>query len=134
MLIDPDTLDIVYSFQKTTEFGTNLLVGPYAGTNLGERVRTICSARDRDDFKIADFEPYRPSLAAPMGFAVSPIFDGGTMIGILALQFPIETFNKVLTGDYKWRDEGLGETGESFVVGPDKTIRRRVESRQALPI
>lgn len=125
MLVDPDTLDVVYSFQKTTEFGTSLLSGPYSNTNLGDRVRAIKTARDRDDFKIADFEPYRPSVGAPMGFAMSPIFDGPTMIGVLVLQFPIEVFNKVLAGDYKWRDEGLGDTGESFVVGPDKTIRSR---------
>lgn len=125
MLVDPDTLDIVYSFQKTTELATSLLTGPYSNTNLGDRARAIRVARDRDDFKIADFERYRPSLGVPMGFAMSPIFDGPTMIGILVLQFPIETFNKVLTGDYKWRDEGLGETGESFVVGPDKTLRSR---------
>jgi class 3 adenylate cyclase len=125
MLIDPETLEIVYSYQKTTEFGTNLLDGPYAATNLGDRVRTIRAARDRDDFKIADFEPYRPSLGLPMGFAMSPIFDGTKMIGILALQFPIETFNRVLSGEYNWSAEGLGETGEVYVVGPDRTFRSR---------
>jgi len=125
MLIDPDTLDVVYSFQKTSDFATNLLQGPYSNTNLGERLRALRSARDRDDFKIADFEPYRPSLGIPMGFAMSPIFNGPTMIGVLVLQFPIDTFNKVLTGDYKWREEGLGATGETYVVGPDRTIRSR---------
>lgn len=125
MLIDAETLDIVYSYQKTTEFGTNLRDGPYAMTNLGDRVRLMRAARDRDDFKIADFEPYRPSLGLPMGFALSPIFDGPQMIGILALQFPIETFNRVLSGDYNWKAEGLGETGEVYVVGPDRTFRSR---------
>jgi class 3 adenylate cyclase len=125
MLVDAETLDIVYSYQKTTELGTSLRSGPYSNTNLGDRVRIIKAARDRDDFKIADFEPYRPSLGIPMGFAMSPIFDGPTMTGILVLQFPIETFNKVLTGEYNWRGEGLGETGESYVIGPDKTFRSR---------
>ncbi len=125
MLIDADTLEIVYSYQKTAEFATNLMDGPYAATNLGDRVRTIRAARDRDDFKIADFEPYRPSLGLPMGFAMSPIFDGTKMIGILALQFPIEIFNRVLSGDYNWSAEGLGETGEVYVVGPDRTFRSR---------
>ena len=60
-----------------------------------------------------------------MGFAMSPIFDGNKMIGILALQFPIETFNRVLSGDYNWSAEGLGETGEVYVVGPDRTFRSR---------
>jgi class 3 adenylate cyclase len=125
MLVDAETLDIVYSYQKTTEFGTNLATGPYAMTNLGSKVQAMRSARDRDDFKIADFEPYRPSLGLPMGFAMSPIFDGPQMIGILVLQFPIETFNRVLTGEYNWKAEGLGETGEVYVVGPDRTFRSR---------
>ncbi len=125
MLVDVDSLEIVYSYQKTTEFGTNLESGPYAHTNLGDRVRILRAARDRDDFKIADFEPYRPSLGSPMGFAMSPIFDGTQMIGILVLQFPIENFNKALSGDYKWQQEGMAKTGESYVVGPDKTMRSR---------
>ncbi|MEY4669146.1 MAG: hypothetical protein RL518_1845 [Pseudomonadota bacterium] len=133
MLIDAETLDIVYSYQKTTEFGTNLRDGPYAMTNLGDRARLIRAARDRDDFKIADFEPYRPSLGLPMGFALSPIFDGPQMIGILALQFPIETFNRVLSGDYNWKAEGLGETGEVYVVGPDRTFRSRSRLMYSAP-
>ena len=125
MLVDPETLDVVYSYQKTTEFASNLRTGPYSNTNLGDRVRAIRAARDRDDFKIADFEPFRPSLGSSMGFAMSPIFDGTTMVGILVLQFPIELFNRVLTGDDNWTGEGLGKTGECYVVGPDKTMRSR---------
>ncbi|MFN6208454.1 MAG: adenylate/guanylate cyclase domain-containing protein [Planctomycetota bacterium] len=136
LLVDADTLDIVYSYQKTTEFGTNLATGPYSNTLMAEKVRSMRSLRDRDDFKIADFEPYRPSLGKPMGFAVSPIFDGSRNVGLLVLQFPINSFNKVLTGvdELKaessevtgiWKAEGLGETGEVYLVGPDKTMRSR---------
>ena len=60
-----------------------------------------------------------------MGFALSPVFDGAQMTGILALQFPIDTFNKVLTGDFKWKEEGMGQTGETYLVGPDGTMRSR---------
>lgn len=125
MLVDIDTLSIVYSYQKTTEFGTNLENGPYSNTLMAEKIRNMRAFKDRDDFKIADFEPYRPSLGRPMGFAVSPIFDGQKCIGILALQFPIDNFNKVLTGNFQWKQEGLGETGEVYLVGPDKTMRSR---------
>ena len=123
MLIDAESMDIVYSYQKTSEFATNLETGPYANTLMASKVRTIRGNNDRDDFKIADFESYRPSLGKPMGFAVSPIFDGPQMIGLLALQFPIENFNTVLTGNYNWAKEGMGQTGETYLVGPDKTMR-----------
>ena len=125
MLIDAETLDIIYSYEKTSEFGTNLENGPYADTLLGSKVRAMRQHKDRDDFKIVDFEPYRPNFGRPMGFAISPIFDGAQMSGILALQFPIDNFNKVLTGDFKWKEEGMGETGETYLVGPDSTMRSR---------
>lgn len=32
MLVDIDSLQIVYSYQKTTDFGTNLENGPYSNT------------------------------------------------------------------------------------------------------
>jgi class 3 adenylate cyclase len=125
MLIDADTLDIVYSYEKTTELGTNLETGPYAGTLLATKVRSLRGDRDRDDFRVVDFERYRPTLSRPMGFAISPIFDGTKMIGILALQFPIDAFNRILTNDFDWESQGLGKTGESYLVGPDRTLRSR---------
>jgi len=125
MLVDAETLDIVYSYQKTSEFATNLENGPYANTLMAAKVRLMRGNNDRDDFKIADFEPYRPNLGKPMGFAVSPIFDGPQMIGVLVLQFPVDNFNKILTGDFNWEAEGMGQTGETYLVGPDKTMRSR---------
>ena len=125
MLVDAESMDIVYSYQKTSEFATNLETGPYANTLMASKVRAIRGNNDRDDFKIADFEHYRPCLGKPMGFAVSPIFDGPQLIGMLVLQFPIDNFNKVLTGNFNWAHEGMGETGETYLVGPDKTMRSR---------
>jgi class 3 adenylate cyclase len=125
MLVDADTLDIIYSYEKTSELGTNLETGPYANTLLGSKVRAMRQQKDRDDFKIVDFEPYRPNFGRPMGFAISPVFDGAQLTGMLVLQFPIDNFNKVLTGDFQWKEEGMGETGETFLVGPDGTMRTR---------
>jgi class 3 adenylate cyclase len=125
MLVDIETMNVVYSYQKTTEFGTNLVTGPYSNSMMATKVQAMRALKDRDDFKIADFEPYRPSLGRPMGFAISPIFNGPQCIGLMVLQFPIDNFNKILTGDFNWEAEGLGETGEVYLVGPDKTMRSR---------
>lgn len=133
LLVDADTLDIIYSYQKTTELGTNLENGPYANTLLGSKVRAMRQQKDRDDFKIVDFEPFRPNLGRPMGFAISPVFDGPQMTGMLVLQFPIDNFNKVLTGDFQWKEEGMGETGETYLVGPDGTMRSRSRFMYADP-
>lgn len=47
------------------------------------------------------------------------------MIGILAIQFPIDSINKVLTNNFDWQSQGLGASGECYLVGPDHTLRSR---------
>ena len=125
MLIDSESGDIVYSEQKTPEFATNLLSGPYANSNLGTLFRRIRKAADRDDYQFEDFEHWRPSLNDPAAFVASPIFDANKMIGILALQFPAAQFNRIMTGNESWEREGLGKTGEVFLIGNDYRCRSR---------
>jgi class 3 adenylate cyclase len=43
--------------------------------------------------------------------------------GVLALQFPISKINKLMTMDGRWQDSGMGQTGETFIVGPDDLMR-----------
>ena len=124
-IVDADTLSIVYSYQKTSEFATSLDFGPYADTNLGNMVHIMRKARDRDDFKMADFEAYRPNLGKPAAFVASPIFDGNKMIGILVFQFPIDEITKIMSGNFKWKEQGLRKTGEVYTVGTDFTMRSR---------
>ena len=124
-LIDAETLDIVYSYQKSTEFATNLEHGPYADTNLGNMVRALRKTKDRDDYKMADFEAYRPNLGNPSAFIGSPIYNGNKMIGILVFQFPIDEITRLMSGNFKWKEQGLRDTGEVYLVGSDYTMRSR---------
>ena len=125
MLIDSESGEIVYSEQKTTEFATNLLSGPYSASNLAALFREIQKGMDRDDYRIVDFERYRPNLNAPASFIASPIFDGNKMVGVLAIQFPDEQINRIMTGNHSWASEGLGKTGETYLVGTDLFMRSR---------
>jgi class 3 adenylate cyclase len=135
LLIDDDTLEIVYSLKKRPDFATNLKTGPYAGTNLARAAEALAHARDKDAFRIADIEAYVPDGGLPVGFVLSPIFSGPEMIGILALEFPVDRIVAITTGRFEWEREGMGKTGECYLVGPDLTMRSRsrfmVEDREA---
>ncbi len=135
LLIDDDTLEIVYSIRKRPDFATSLRNGPYASTNLAKAVELLSRTNDRDAFKVVDTELYRPDTGRPVGFAISAIFNGPEMVGLLALEFPIDRIVELLTGDFHWEREGMGKTGECYVVGPDFTMRSRsrfmVEDPQA---
>ena len=36
---------------------------------------------------------------------------------------PIQKINQILTGNNSWREDGLGATGETFIVGRDYKLR-----------
>ena len=135
MLVDAETLDVIYTYQKTVEFATNLGTGPFADTNLGRAVGEVRRSMDRGNYIFTDFEHYRPNLARASSFIATPVFEATRMIGILVVQFPSEAINRAMTGNFRWKDEGLGQTGEVYLVGSDMRMRSRsrffIENRKA---
>jgi hypothetical protein len=119
LLVDPATGDVVYSVAKATEFATSLRTGPYAETNLGDLVRGTGKSTDPGDFHSVGFERYRPKLARPASFVASPIGDGPHIVGILVFQVPTDEISRVLTGNMGWERDGLGRTGEVYLVRSD---------------
>jgi hypothetical protein len=122
-LIDHKTGDMLYSVFKEVDFATNLLTGIYHNTNFGRVVKEVVESNDPDFVKLVDFEPYDPSYRAPASFIACPIYDRGEKIGILVFQMPINRINQILTGNSKWEEDGLGATGETFMVGSDHKLR-----------
>ncbi|MGD1929489.1 MAG: adenylate/guanylate cyclase domain-containing protein [Leptolyngbyaceae cyanobacterium] len=122
-LIDPRTSDVVYSVYKETDYATNLDNGPYSRSNLAEIVAAVQDNPDRGAIQVADFKTYKPSYAAPAAFLAGPIYDGPTFVGILAVQMPVNEINQVLTGGKHWEQDGLGKSGETYLVGEDYLMR-----------
>jgi PAS domain S-box-containing protein len=133
LLINPDG-DVVYSvFKECVDFATNLRRGPYRDTGIAAVYRAALTAPPKTAI-LHDFERYIPSYGDPTAFIAAPIFDGDTRIGVVAFQIPITGINARVTGNDSWRDEGLGETGETYLVASDYTLRndcrRLIEARE----
>jgi len=122
-LIDHETGRIVYTVAKKPEFGTHLLSGPYHKTQLSRAFRAARGALDADFVQLVDFESYAPSLGAPAAFVAAPIFHEGHRLGVVALQIPLAHIDAVMTGDQQWQERGLGQTGETYLVGSDYWMR-----------
>ncbi len=122
-LVDPNSGHIVYSVFKEVDFGTSLIDGPYADTNLGKVFREANKTTNPEYVKLVDFAPYTPSYESAASFIASPIFDGQRKVGILIFQMPIDRINMVMTSNHKWKSTGLGESGETYVIGNDFTMR-----------
>ena len=118
-LVDPETLDVFFSLEQTSVLGTNLINGPYAASKMSKLVNSLRNSQNEDDYKVADFEAYYPSLGDPKAFVATPVFDGPRMIAIMVLKLPIEPISSALSGNQQWQAEGLGKSGEVYLVGPD---------------
>jgi len=122
-LVDPQSGDIVYSVFKELDFSTSLIDGPYANSGIGEAFRQVMKADDSQIVHLTDFDVYFPSYEDPAAFIATPVIRGGQRIGVLIFQMPIDRINAVMTSDERWREVGLGESGETYLVGPDNLLR-----------
>lgn len=122
LLVDPDG-NVVYTAYKGVDLGTNLLTGPYKDSGLEDAFRAVLRSNTVNDVSVVDFEPYAPSYDVPIGFALSPIGVDGKLTGVLVVQLPTTAINDVMTSNGQWAQTGLGESGESYLVGPDGTLR-----------
>ena len=126
-LIDADTGDIVYTVDKESDFATNIYEGPYRGSGLGDLVEKVKDDPTRRAVHFVDLQFYLPSLGEPALFVGSSIHDGDRVVGILAVQLTNTDLNNILTANGRWSEVGLKETGETYLVGSDGTLRN--ESR-----
>ncbi len=124
-LVDAETGHIVYSVFKEVDYATSLLTGPYRETNFARAFREAREGGAADSVSIVDFEPYPPSYNGQASFIASPIFDNDEMIGVLVFQMPVNRINDVMTNKQGWADVGLGESGETYIVGADSTLRNQ---------
>ena len=113
-LFNPDGY-CFYTVCQESDYQTNLVNGKYSSSGLGKVVR---NAIQTGQFSFADFEPYAPSNGAPAAFIAQPIVNKGKTELIVGLQLPLDTINGIMGVR-----AGMGETGESYLVGPDKLMR-----------
>ena len=130
LLIDA-TGNIVYTAYKGVDLGSNLENGPLHLTNLAAAYSEAISGNRADVVVLSDFDEYAPSLGVPAAWAVTPVAVNGTVIGAMAVELPISAINEVMTGGGNWADSGLGETGETYIVGANDQLMRS-QSRDML--
>lgn len=130
-LIDAEG-SIVYTYAKEEDFGENLFTGRWktslseAFTQLAKQNATTVSA------VFTDFSVYAPSNNAHAGFILAPVFEGNRFVGAVAAQIPLNTLNAIMTNP-----QGLGSTGEAFLIGSDfmhRTDLRLTEGDQILSL
>ncbi len=111
-LLDAEKGAVIFTVFKESDFGQNL-----SNFDAG-MLQTAWSHAKSGQVYISDMAPYAPSAGAPAQFVASPIMEDNTVIGVVALQISTEAFNTIMS-----ERTGLGQTGETFLVGQDYLMR-----------
>lgn len=110
--------DLIYSVFKELDYATNLNEGEYRTSGLAEAFRAAAQSKTEKDINFFDFKPYAPSHGAAASFISKPIYQDGIKVGVLVFQMPVDNLNVLMTAN-----SGLGETGETFLLGSDSLMR-----------
>jgi methyl-accepting chemotaxis protein len=111
--------DLVYTVFKELDYATNLNTGQWSGSDLGNAFRAAVQGSVSNDLHFFDFKPYAPSHGAPAAFVSTALVDEtGKTTGVLVFQMPINRMNGVMQVS-----AGMGESGESYIVGSDYLMR-----------
>lgn len=117
-LISP-TGDIVYTVEKEADFGTNLVNGKWAESGLGQVFARALKRADLGGVAFSDMAAYGPSQGDPAVFAATALVDElGDVTGVVAVQVPLAPIQAIMQFT-----AGMGETGETYLVGQDKLMR-----------
>jgi methyl-accepting chemotaxis protein len=105
---------VLFTSALESDVGADLAEGSLKRSGLGQawnRARTGGEV-------FMDFAPYAPSNDAPAAFLAAAVVDNGAIVGVAALQVSLEAVNALMQ-----ERSGMGETGETYLVGRDKRMR-----------
>ncbi|MCM0756576.1 methyl-accepting chemotaxis protein [Desulfovibrio aminophilus] len=115
LLVD-DYGRVLYSHRRGRDLGEDLKDGPFKDSPLAKAWSRVRAARN---VVFVDFEPYGPDGDKPAAFVAAPVFSHtGALEGMAALRIPLAAINALMT-----LRSGMGDTGESYLVGPDGLMR-----------
>ncbi|MGH1486627.1 MAG: methyl-accepting chemotaxis protein [Cellvibrionaceae bacterium] len=114
--------EVVYSMNKGFELATSVVNGPFADSGLA-RVFKSALKLGKGEVVIEDFSQYAPLLGAPAAFLASPLVNDEGVVGVFVVQLPIDVVDSIMTNNNQWKKVGLGNTGETYLVGSDFTLR-----------
>ncbi len=119
-LVDGATSRIVYSADKRPDLGTSLSVGPFSGSVLANTVDAVVENPSGGSV-LSDLSFYDARPGEVVGVIATPVFDGGSFVGVLALTYDGLVTTSVLTDDQTWT--GLPPSGDVYLVGANGTTR-----------
>ena len=117
-LIGPEG-DVLYTVEKEADFASNLSWGQWSDTGLADVFERARRASGDGLVAISDMQPYGPSSGAAAIFMATAIMSQEEeFLGVIVFQLPTDRIVSIMN-----YTSGMGETGETYLVGEDLLMR-----------
>ncbi|MHC4267551.1 MAG: cache domain-containing protein [Planctomycetota bacterium] len=104
--------NVMFSAIREEFTGTNLIHGRYKQFSIGQ-----VFAHGLDGVTFEDYT-WQEVLGEFTSYFSAPVYDGQLLLGVLVIEIPFSHLDAIMT-----KREGLGETGEMYLVGDDSYMR-----------
>jgi signal transduction histidine kinase/DNA-binding response OmpR family regulator len=107
---------VFYTAKHEADYGVNLFEGTLANSHLTKLIKRVIEEKT---FAMSDYAPYEVSQNRPTAFIAQPLLSHkGEVQIVVVLQMLDDALN-----DLTQHREGLGKTGEVYLVGNDYLMR-----------
>ncbi len=111
-LMEAEHGDVIYTVTKEADFGQR-------SSDIVSSLHDVWEIATKEKrVALSDTKPYAPSDGLPAQFVAAPIRDGSAVTGVVAVQINLEAIDAIMQ-----QRDGMGKTGETYLVGPDLRMR-----------
>ncbi|GGY83718.1 methyl-accepting chemotaxis protein [Cellvibrio zantedeschiae] len=125
MLVDSQTLTVIYSVKKGPQLISSLKDGAFKNTQLAATAQSL-ALNPGSDLVISEFSrsPFQFEqqviyLGVPVFY---DLFSKDKPVSFLIAEIPASRFSDIMTGGFNWASLGLGKTGEAYLVASNGNL------------
>lgn len=116
-LVDAQSKAVLYSVNKGPAFATSLQNGAFANTALATLVSQVIK-QPALGWQVSAAAPFSAKFDELTLFMAAPVLNpqDQKLNGVLVLQLPLSTVSALMSDQQNWREIGLGDSGDSFLL------------------
>jgi len=120
MLVDNQTLSVIYSVNKGPQFGSSLKTGAFRDSQLAQSLRQL--QEQPGELAISGFAPSTFRFGEVASYLIVPVYHeltGQQPLGFVIAEVPASSVSATVTSRGDWAGLGLGTSGEAYLVASD---------------
>lgn len=133
LMVDSQSLAVIYSVAKTPVLGSSLKDGPFAQSPLAELAVQLQNA-NADQLLLSDFHHNEWRFGEHLVYLGVPVFHDvqspTKAIGFLIAEIPAVRLSNIMSANQQWRALGLGETGDVYLVDSNQSLVTELRAQQ----